>query len=893
MKKIFTILLTLFCSVVLFQGMALNRVVTKDEAFSLVKKEFANDAGLDYYLVQDGNASFWTFFVDAEPMKGWEHNCYTVRVPRVIDASVSTVPLRKTAQRMAGSEDYIPMELNSVKKIGDINAASKPYVPKTYQNLSSSELAASRRTYAIILSGGANKNNNNERYWNDCSFIYQTLVNRYGVPKDNIIPIMSDGNNPDEDMRLVRGGYASQNLDLDGDNEPDIELAATNDNVSSALLSLYNRMGKDDHLFFYVIDHGGSDDYISESYICLWNGGTLYDHTLAGLLEPFCQKGVNVNVVLGQCFAGGFNDDLTKVGCVVASACTGGQSSYARSDIRYDEFVYHWTSAVNGANHCGSRVNADTNGDGFVSMEEAFKYAKSNDVYTFEGSIYREEPQYTSTPLSIGEDLSFIRIPDPKDIYIKDNDEDTGVQYNISTDKSWISPSIWVRNVDDGVEEHENPYYSSDHTSAYVYVKIHNRGRENYTGGKWLHLYWGKAATAFTKDVWRGLETYNDRYVTGGRFEPVSIPPINAGDSAVIKLTWALPSMMSDMSANEKHHFCFKAKIDDSSFSYMAESDVNFNNTLKSNDVAQANVSVITNKELSKKTAVYVRNNTFSTQKYSLELRPRNGSDGVYRLLTIEMTMSDKIYNAWVKGGKRCQSVAVPSNNTSKSVQFTSPDSKLEGITLNAGEFDVVYLKITYDHAQFPTGHFTFDLIQKDENDNIVGGEVVDVSLLTIKPTDPPIIIIPGLNSDGTVTLAAQAPSYSDLAWIDGKSNLIGDTESVTVNPGVTGKTYTLLAVNDEGDMTSESINLDVLLSMKGVRYAEATQNLEVELAAPAPTGAELVIASVLDSQQQYVKAVPVGDNKVVMNVSDLNPGLFVISYIVNSQIADSKKFNK
>ena len=42
MKKIFTILLTLFCSVVLFQGMALNRVVTKDEAFSLVKKVIAS-----------------------------------------------------------------------------------------------------------------------------------------------------------------------------------------------------------------------------------------------------------------------------------------------------------------------------------------------------------------------------------------------------------------------------------------------------------------------------------------------------------------------------------------------------------------------------------------------------------------------------------------------------------------------------------------------------------------------------------------------------------------------------------------------------------------------------------------------------------------------------------
>ena len=53
------------------------------------------------------------------------------------------------------------------------------------------------------------------------------------------------------------------------------------------------------------------------------------------------------------------------------------------------------------------------------------------------------------------------------------------------------------------------------------------------------------------------------------------------------------------------------------------------------------------------------------------------------------------------------------------------------------------------------------------------------------------------------------------------------------------------------------------------------------------------VIASTLDGQQQHLEAVPVGDNKVVINVADLPPGLYVISYIVNSQIVDSKKFNK
>ena len=53
------------------------------------------------------------------------------------------------------------------------------------------------------------------------------------------------------------------------------------------------------------------------------------------------------------------------------------------------------------------------------------------------------------------------------------------------------------------------------------------------------------------------------------------------------------------------------------------------------------------------------------------------------------------------------------------------------------------------------------------------------------------------------------------------------------------------------------------------------------------------VIASALEGQQQRVEAIRVGDSKVEINVADLPPGLYVISYIVNSQIVDCKKFNK
>lgn len=177
-------------------------------------------------------------------------------------------------------------------------------------------------------------------------------------------------------MNCTMGGFKSQSLDLDFDGIPDISLAATKPNVRKALNSLANKMRKDDHLFVFVIDHGGSDDDISKSYICLWNGERLYDEELALMLKPFTSRLVNVNVVLGQCYAGGFNDNLEMVGCVVASAAQGNESSWACSDIPYDEFVYQWTCAVNGATHTGEPVVADGDHNGRVTMQGSVRICR-------------------------------------------------------------------------------------------------------------------------------------------------------------------------------------------------------------------------------------------------------------------------------------------------------------------------------------------------------------------------------------------------------------------------------------------------------------------------------------------------------------------------------------
>jgi len=253
--------------------------------------------------------------------------------------------------------------------------------------------------YAILVNGGRNRLTNHERYWNDCAFLYRTLQQTYHVPKRQIIVLMSDGGASYEDMLQADGrGFRSSLVDLDGDGQADVDYPANKQALINVLFNLSRQLGSDDHLFLYIIDHGGSEDDNEDSYIWLWDDEKLNDYTLASLLNLFRVN--TINILMGQCYSGGFVSDLTREGRIIATACSGSEQSWACHDRPYDEFVYHWTCAINGADETGKPVDADANKDGNVSMQEAFRYAQSHDRL-------HETPQYASWPEQLGEQWSF------------------------------------------------------------------------------------------------------------------------------------------------------------------------------------------------------------------------------------------------------------------------------------------------------------------------------------------------------------------------------------------------------------------------------------------------------------------------------------------------------
>ena len=250
------------------------------------------------------------------------------------------------------------------------------------------------RLHSVIVNGGRNKLTNHERYWNDCSFLYRTLRHTYHIPQRNITVLMSDGGDTADDMIRADGwGFRSSPTDLDGDGQPDVNYSAKREMLVSVLYDLSKKLTTDDHLFLFFVDHGGSTDHLSDSFIWLWNDEKMEDYALAMLLRLF--NVASMNILMGQCYSGGFMEELAREGRIMSASCCGNEQSWASPNLEYDEFVYHWICAVNGADEAGHPVDADTNHNGEVSMAEAFEYARSHDCVN-------ETPQYASWPEQLG-----------------------------------------------------------------------------------------------------------------------------------------------------------------------------------------------------------------------------------------------------------------------------------------------------------------------------------------------------------------------------------------------------------------------------------------------------------------------------------------------------------
>ena len=386
-----------------------TNVISKTEAWEIVKKQvllgdtskvnvfisnntYEANSTIKAYGMDEKSPDFtsWFLFIDDSPFSSWGHPCRYV----FVNAENGRIEIISNTR---------PPHFENMKNIVRQKTEMEPIVTKINKGdrtISTFTPNSANHDYAVIISGGMDSTYNYPRYWNDCSALYSTLINKYGYQKSHIYVLMADGTDPGNDM-FIGNVAVSQQLDLDGDGINDIQYAATKQNITSVFNILHNQVGIYDNLLIFTTDHGGVAN--GNSYLILW-GNEITSSEFATEVNKV--NAANINICLEQCYSGGFISDLQASNRVITTACRYDEVSYGGAN--YDTFAYQWISALAGETvDYGIPVDADTDSDGIISMREAYEYAIEHDQNgPLSGGLNIEHPQYSSTPTILGRTLS-------------------------------------------------------------------------------------------------------------------------------------------------------------------------------------------------------------------------------------------------------------------------------------------------------------------------------------------------------------------------------------------------------------------------------------------------------------------------------------------------------
>lgn len=469
--------------------------------------------------------------------------------------------------------------------------------------------------YAVIINAESNGEHNHIRYWNDCSAVYQTLLSK-GFSQDHIYVAMSDGTDLDDDYLNENGDPDNSSLDLNGDNYPDIQYAATRDDIEHIFLELSDAMTSDDDLFIYTVGEGRVDTFelppqtypyiynpIFTSYLMLWEGGRLKGSDLAHMLEAIHAR--TINIVMQQSHSGGFIDALREMdNVVITTACGVNEKSYSMENKQYDEFTYHWVSAVKRESPYNlhpynqtlyGTINSDDNQDGFVTMYEAYNYVLIHNTKKEFANI-ESNPDCLKYSLALDALLDCLLIPG-WDLYMQDNPIDRGEEPNSTTEDSWVSQDIWYE------KEGQKTWELLSGETYDVCVKVRNRGEETSPANAQLYVHWTKA-TIGGAWPWGWYEDYTydcggNPVSRGGVIGTVVLPSIEGGGEYVARIPWTTPDVeeyrpcygVFGNNERELMHYCILARIVDEQEQPdetitnlgLAEFILNYNNVVSQN----------------------------------------------------------------------------------------------------------------------------------------------------------------------------------------------------------------------------------------------------------------------------------------------------------------------
>ena len=634
-----------------------------------------------------------------------------------------------------------------------------------------------------------------------------------------------------------------------------------------------------DKLLVFVTDHGGTGDYLSTSYIYLWNNDRIYDYEVANLLSDI--KCRYVNFVFGQCFSGGFIDNLQSQNRVIATACAASEYSYAQSDLQFDEFLYDWISAINEEDFYGYPVLSDSTNDGVVSMYEAFQYAYSHDMKG-------ETPQYSSECEKIGKRSSLHTFSPKWELMIRDSIGDSGLEPSMSWD-TWSSPDILQRqNVTDPPTMHETVQITEEEQMMYTWVNVSNVGSEPYLGHGWyVHLYWSNAIAGISLYGWLGGNN-EPGLQRGGKCKSAQEirDTIPVGGSKWIQVKWMLPLDISRYILNNggSFHLCLLARVSDDNNDNDGDTMGNPNDPYQvdvvgDRRIAQKNVALYTNSGQANQGMTLLVSNLYDFDRdYSLEVVPTQGDTTSLRHLEVAIELSDPLYKAWEDGGKTAERMSA-FRSLPKKLYARGAGSKVSGLTLSPNQLGSIkcYSRVIADEDVTEPRTYSFSIIQRDKaTGRIVGGE--DFQIIQ-QPRQAILPEIEGVDTgNGHVLKVTNVSEPASYKWFDESGMQVAEGKEVTVQPDKE-ESYTLhVEAEKDGAVNYAKISVRGSQGLKSLSPLPFANQLDIELEKPAESATKILITNVSMKGFSEEYCMMEGESGITIYTANYPKGIYAVS---------------
>ena len=256
------------------------------------------------------------------------------------------------------------------------------------------------------------------------------------------------------------------------------------------------------------------------------------------------------------------------------------------------------------------------------------------------------------------------------DLFIRDTENDLGLEPDTTSPILWDSPDIFVRNLEDfdpiyPTYYSETPYYSFPFPN-YVYVRVHNKSCFSSLGTEQVKLYYSLPTTTS-----QNTSTFRSSFMPITGYQTVligtqTVPAIAGGGDVVIKFNWDFPdpfgiTACTDNTFNTSLWAKIIAVNDPNN---VAETSNMYNNIKNNNNIAGKHVIPISYPSListnpNTSNSLSVGNPFNEIRNFRIEMIKEDTETGknIYDEAEIKFKMDEILYNAWLRGGQIAQKI--------------------------------------------------------------------------------------------------------------------------------------------------------------------------------------------------------------------------------------------